>query len=103
MNLEFLNPLRWKKSFLILVLSSFVFVWFAFIDTYSIKTRWEMASRKVELIEQTEALNRDALEIQQRIEDLENDPALLEKIAREEYGMRKPGEKVYKIKKVGED
>ncbi len=62
-----------------------------------------MASRKVELIEQTEALNRDALEIQQRIEDLENDPALLEKIAREEYGMRKPGEKVYKIKKVGED
>lgn len=99
MNLQLLNPLRWKKSFLILLLVSFVVVWFAFVDTYSLKTRWDLYSQKKELQEQTIKLQELSEELKIKIEDLENNPALLEKIAREEYGMRKPGETVYKVKR----
>ena len=98
MKLELLNPLRWRKSFLIFLLGAFVVVWFAFIDSYSIKTRWELEERKDELRTRTEELAEKSESLKQKTESLENNPALLEKIAREEYGMRKPGETVYKIK-----
>ena len=99
MNLQFLNPLRWKKSFLGLLLGAFVFTWFVFIDTYSLKTRWDLHTQKKELQERTTELNERSEELKTKISDLENDPALLEKIAREEYGMKKPGETVYKVKR----
>ncbi len=73
-------------------------VWFSFIDTYSVKTRWELNERKKELQTRTEELAARSEILKTQLASLENDPALLEKIAREEYGMRKPGETVYKIK-----
>jgi cell division protein FtsB len=93
-----LNPLRWNKSFLVLLLGAFIVIWFSFIDVYSLKTRWDLHDRKEELKLKTEQLAEKSEQIMERMEALENDPALLEKIAREEYGMRKPGETVYKIK-----
>lgn len=100
MNFQILNPLRWRKSFLILLLGGFVFIWFMFIDTYSIWTRVELMQRKSELKAKTEKLEAETKILKQKIEDLKNDPALLERIAREEYGMKKEGETVYKIKEV---
>lgn len=99
MNLQFFNPLRWRKSFLVTLLAAFVLVWFAFIDSYSLKTRWDLHTQKQELKERAEQLNADSEELKTKIEQLDEDPALLEKIAREEYGMRKPGETVYKVKR----
>lgn len=99
MNLHFLNPLRWKKSFLIILLSTFVVIWFTFIDTYSLKTRWDLYSQKKELLKKTAELQEGSKELKEKIEKLDEDDALLEKIAREEYGMRKPGETVYKVKR----
>jgi cell division protein FtsB len=99
MNLQFFNPLRWKKSFLVFLLTAFVVAWFAFIDTYSLKTRWDLYSQKEELKERTEDLNNRSEELKVKIDRLNEDPALLEKIAREEYGMRKSGETVYKVKR----
>ncbi len=98
MNFQIINPLRWRKSFLFIILGGFVFIWFAFIDTYSIWTRVTLDQRKVELKEKTEILKAETVELKQKIENLKSDPALLERIAREEYGMKKKGEKVYKIK-----
>ncbi len=98
MTLEILNPLRWKKSVLFSLLVAFVLVWFTFIDVYSLKTRWELNQRKNELLQRTEDLHVKSDVLKVKVESLENDPALLEKIAREQYGMRKPGETVYKIK-----
>lgn len=97
MNLQILNPLRWRKSFLFIILGGFIFVWFTFIDTYSIWTRITLNERKEDLKERTEQLKIETIELKQKIENLENDPALLERIAREEYGMKKEGETVYKI------
>ncbi|HKK25570.1 MAG TPA: septum formation initiator family protein [Gracilimonas sp.] len=99
MNLQFINPLRWKKSFLVILLAAFVVAWFTFIDTYSLKTRWDLYTQKEDLKERTEELNNRSEELKVKIERLNEDPALLEKIAREEYGMRKPGETVYKVKR----
>ncbi len=99
MNLQFLNPLRWKKSFLILLLAGFVVAWFTFIDSYSLKTRWDLYSQKQELKERTSELHERSEELKTKIDNLDKDPALLEKIAREEYGMRKAGETVYKVKR----
>jgi len=99
MNLQFINPLRWKKSFLVILLAAFVVAWFTFIDTYSLKTRWYLYTQKEDLKERTEELNNRSEELKVKIERLNEDPALLEKIAREEYGMRKPGETVYKVKR----
>jgi cell division protein FtsB len=97
MNLELLNPLRWKKSFLLTVLIGFLVVWFGFLDTYSVYTRFSLEREKRHYIERTHQLKQDTEELNRKIELLKNDPAYLEKIAREEYGMRKPNEKVYRI------
>ncbi|MGK7370011.1 MAG: FtsB family cell division protein [Candidatus Halalkalibacterium sp. M3_1C_030] len=98
MNFQILNPLRWRKSFLILILGGFVFIWFAFIDTYSLWTRYDLSQRKDDLKQKTEQLEAETARLKQQIKDLKNDPALLERIAREEYGMKKEGETIYKVK-----
>lgn len=97
MKLDTFNPLRWNKSFLVSLLVAFLIVWFSFIDVYSLKTRWELSQRKKDLIEKTEILNAKSEELKTKLASLDNNQALLEKIAREQYGMRKPGETVYKI------
>lgn len=98
MNWQLLNPLRWRKSFLALVLGGFVLIWFTFIDTYSLWTRYELNQRKQELRERTHNLEQESAELREKIDRLRIDPALLERIAREEYGMKKEGETVYKVK-----
>jgi cell division protein FtsB len=97
MNLQLLNPLRWKKSFLFTVLIAFLVIWFGFLDTYSIYTRISLERERKHYIERTLHLQKETELLNEKIEALKNDPAYLEKIAREEYGMRKPNETVYRI------
>ena len=98
MHLELLNPLRWKKSFLIGVLFVLSVVWFVFFDTYSLLTRYQLSQRQTDLVSKTATLKQETELLEQKINRLRNDTALIEQIAREQYGMRKPGETVYKIK-----
>ncbi len=72
-------------------------MWFAFIDTYSVWARYQLSQRKEALKVKITQLKADSKELKQKIHTLENDPALLERIAREEYGMKKEDETVYKI------
>src|SRR5690625_63140 len=104
---ELLNPLRWKKSFLIAILLSFLIaillaftgIWFLFLDTYSVYTRYELSRRHAELERRAEQLREETAILETKLKDLQNNADLLEKIAREEYGMRMPGETVYIIEK----
>ena len=98
MNVQLLNPLRWSKSFLILVLGGIILVWITFIDTYSLWTRFQLNQRYDELKAKTEQLESDTELLRMKIDNLSNAPVLLERIAREEYGMKKEGETIYKIK-----
>ncbi|HKL15577.1 MAG TPA: septum formation initiator family protein [Balneolaceae bacterium] len=97
MNTKHLFPLYWKKSVLVSLLIGFFVLWFLFFDTYSLTTRYQLESRKDELIERTKELELKTDELEKKIEELKDNPDLLEKIAREEYGMRKPGETVYRV------
>lgn len=69
------------------------------MDTYSLYTRYELNQRKAELEKRTAELREETAILEIKLENLDNNADLLEKIAREEYGMRKPGETVYKIEK----
>jgi cell division protein FtsB len=73
-------------------------MWFTFIDTYSLWTRYQLNQRYENLQQKTEQLEADTKLIKKKIDNLSTDPALLERIAREEYGMKKEGELIYKIK-----
>jgi cell division protein FtsB len=97
-NLQVLNPLRWRKQFLFTVLAAFLIVWFAFLDTYSLTTRIRLSQERSDLMRKTEQLRTETEELEKKIANLRNDSALLERIAREEYGMKKPNETVYRIK-----
>ena len=96
--LQVLNPLRWRKRFLFTVLAGFLVVWFLFLDTYSLTTRIRLSREKADLIRKTEQLKAETDQIEQDIVNLKNNSAILERIAREEYGMKKPNEAVYRIK-----
>ncbi|MEX0929088.1 MAG: septum formation initiator family protein [Balneolales bacterium] len=98
MNYRLLNPLRWKKTFLVGLLAVFMVVWFGILDTYSLYTRYQLNKEKNELIRSTEQLRSESSILEAKIEAMESNPLLLEKIAREEYGMRKPGETVYRVR-----
>lgn len=100
MKTEFLNPIHWKKSVLVVILSTFVLIWFGFVDSYSVLTRVGMNNQKNDLKQKIEELNASTEVLKTKIEHLHQDTQLLEKIAREEYGMRKPGETVYKIRRT---
>lgn len=97
MKLYILNPLRWNKFFLVSLLIAFLVIWFVFIDVFSLTTRWKLTHRKKELIEKTQDLHVKSEELKIKLALFENNQILLEKIAREKYGMRKSGEKIYKL------
>ena len=98
MNTQLLNPLRWRKSFLLTLLVLSLVIWFGFLDTYSFWSRYELSRRKEDLIEKTAELKKETQELNKKINNLKNNPQLIEKIAREEYGMRRKGETVYRVK-----
>jgi len=95
--LQYFNPLRWKRSFLFSILLAFLVIWFGFIDTYSLVTRYQLASEQQDLKQKIESLKLDTEKLNSSISELKANPDLLERIAREQYGMRKKGEKVYRI------
>ncbi len=97
-NWTLLNPLHWKRSFLIWVLGGFFVLWIGVLDTYSLLARYQLSRERAELIQRTEQLLRESDELSAKIQALQRDPALLERIAREEYGMRRRGETVYRIR-----
>jgi cell division protein FtsB len=99
---QYLRLFRWKRSRLLILLCTFAVIWFLFFDTHSFVTKLQLENQKEELIERTEEYRQKTAELEQKIEDLENNPELVEKIAREDYGMKKADETVYKIQRSEE-
>jgi cell division protein FtsL len=95
---QILNPLRWRKKFLVSLLAVYICVCIGFIDTYSLYTRYTISQEREDLIQKTQQLEKETLELEQKIKDIQDNKALLEKIAREEYGMKKPEETVYIVR-----
>jgi cell division protein FtsB len=47
--------------------------------------------------QELEKINKENLELQQNVQDLKSDPETIRKIAREEYGLARPNEKIIKL------
>jgi cell division protein FtsB len=57
---------------------------------------WRLRRERNDLGKRVEALRRQDADLDRRIEQLGSDAAL-ERLAREEYGMIRPGERVYEV------
>jgi cell division protein FtsB len=51
------------------------------------------------MIEKVKAAEEETKRLQSYLKALEGDKKTIEKVAREKYGMARPGETVYKVKK----
>jgi cell division protein FtsB len=58
---------------------------------------FHLVSREKQLQEEVAALEQENRELTERLEALKNDPAALEKFAREELNMRRPDEEVLMV------
>ncbi len=71
-------------------------IWFAFFDSYSIRKRVTWHRENVQLNAENERLQQEITRLRAELAQPPTDE-LIEKIAREQYGMRRPGETVYHI------
>lgn len=100
MDKKSLRLINWKRSWILWLLTAFIAAWFLFFDTYSVTTKLKLERQKKDLVERTEDYRQRTADLESKIEALENNPDLIEKIAREDYGMRKPNETVYVIQRA---
>jgi cell division protein FtsB len=104
-----LQPKRWlrdiarraakdkRRTAIIVVLV--IVALYLLVDNKGIIKRIRLEGRRKELIEQVHADSAETKRLQSQIKALEGDRQTAEKIAREKYGMARPGETVYKLKK----
>ncbi len=71
-------------------------LWFTWFDSYSLVRRADWQREYEKLVEENMQLRNDIAELQSLLENPPSDEAI-EKIAREQYGMRRDGETVYRI------
>lgn len=85
-----------------LILSVVVIVPVVSFMTFSNKgllKRMSLESEKRAILEKIDEAKMEERKLGEQSKALESDPKAIEKVAREKYGMVKPGETVYKVKK----
>jgi len=85
-----------SKRTLILGSVGGLFVWVAFFDTHSLYQRWSWHQEAKHLASENAQLARDIESLEEQLQDATSDE-VVEQIAREQYGMRKAGETVYRV------
>lgn len=70
-------------------------LWFTWFDSYSLVRRAKWQRDYEQLVEENIQLRSEIAELQSMLENPPSDEAI-EKIAREQYGMRRDGETVYR-------
>ncbi len=91
------TPMSRFRSHLVLAGLAAVAVWVAFFDSHSVLRRMQYASELDRLSEENAAMEVDNDAVQARLERGLDD-ATVEEVAREQYGMRRPGETVYRVR-----
>lgn len=90
-------PFRTLRSWLALAAGAVLAFWLLFLDDYSV-------AKRVLWMQERSALERENAALRQEIDTLELclregiSDALVEEIAREQYGMARPGEQVYRVR-----
>lgn len=71
-------------------------VWLAFFDSHSLARRVAWHREASRLAVENEALRTEIEKLEAQLKEAETDE-VVEKIAREQYGMRRSGERVYRV------
>ena len=86
---------RWKQLLLLALFAGGVYILFAgesgYLQVEARRTELQLLQKEVEALRTQNDSLRTMLDL------LQNDAAYLEKVAREEFGMKKPGEEIYPI------
>jgi cell division protein FtsB len=88
-------PRRIWKWILILI-GVFVLTWISFLDSHSLLSRIQMYREKSQIEQDTTRLRARIRELEKQLARPLTDEEV-ERIAREDYGMTKPGETVYPV------
>lgn len=88
------NPESRRKAVLLLLAFLVVFSFFLFSE-YGLIKRFTVSSQLSEINESLEEAYFKSDSLKEEIELMETDIHTIEKVAREQYGMIKPGEKVF--------
>ena len=88
-------PKRFRRRALLLGLAALA-VWVAFFDSHSVLRRVGYARELDRLTVENERLAAENESLSAQLERGLDD-ATLERVAREQYGMRRPGERVYRV------
>lgn len=86
--------LKMLKNKFVIALVAFV-VWVLFFDRNDVFTQWERKSELNRLVTSKEYYQAEIASIKKELQDLDNDPAILEKIAREKFFLKKANEDVF--------
>jgi cell division protein FtsB len=105
---QFKDPPKWlrfvkHKKLTILLAGVFVAVVLVTFSNKGLLRRFLLESEVVEKTESIQNLKKDIQLLKKRQASLETDLYEIEKVAREEHGMIKPGEVVYLVKTPGKD
>ncbi len=72
-------------------------VWIAFFDSHSLLRRYQWHQERDHLTKENAQLRDDIQQLREQLDRPLSD-SLIERIAREEYGMKRPDETVYRLK-----
>ncbi|PSQ99536.1 MAG: septation ring formation regulator EzrA [Bacteroidetes bacterium QS_9_68_14] len=89
------GPLRLGRWLLLATVVALA-VWVAFFDSHSIQKRLRFQQQHARLTAENDSLRCQIETLEAKLEHPVAD-STVERIAREEYGMRRPGETVYRV------
>jgi cell division protein FtsB len=72
-------------------------VWIGFFDSHSLLRRYRWHQEHDRLTQENKQLRQDIQRLREKLDRPLSD-SLVERIAREEYGMKRPNETVYRLK-----
>ena len=64
---------------------------------YNLASLWGLRRQRQELAREVDSLRVENQLLSDQIKRLDNDPGAIEKVAREDFGMARPGESVYRV------
>lgn len=90
------RPRRKIQTWLLIASLVVVAVWLAFFDSHSLARRIAWHREAAQLTHANDTLRQDIERLEMQVKEAATDE-VVERIAREQYGMRRPGERVYRV------
>ncbi len=85
-----------RRRILLAAIALVALLWVAFFDSHSLLTRHRIAQERDRLIEENTALRARIEQLEADLKRVDSDE-VVERVAREQYGMRKDGETVHRV------